>query len=218
MGWFEGFGSAVVGVIKKAIMAVILLVVLAALISWGRSNPSQAQATTNKVMGAGASVIGWAADGVTSMTGGQAAEAAGAGGAQVVYIHNAAPLRWHVGAAIKVWNKGLTNVQLEAVQECPSDVTCFEVSQVPELPPTEGRLTLGKTHTFINKRIDFNGAAVGQVPARSLAVSACHELGHALGAEHRTVATSCMDKVIGPGVSTRPDKADFAKVNDKFGH
>src|SRR6185312_4264774 len=210
-------GEGVVHFLMKVLVAIFLLVIIAATISWARSSPSQAQATTNKVIGAGASTIGWAADGITSMTGGSAAEAAGAGGVQVVMVENTAPLRWHVGGAIKAWNRGLTNVQLKA-GDCQDGLKCIKVSQVSYLAPEDGRLVLGRTNTFFGLSIRFNGAAVKQVPARSLAVSACHELGHALGAGHRDVATSCMDKVIGPGVSTRPDKADFAKVNDKYGH
>lgn len=212
--------SEIVHALWKVLAAILLIVVIAATISWARSNPSQAQATTNKVMGAGASVIGWAADGVTGMTGGSAAEAEGAGGAggtEVVMVQNTAPLRWKVGGAIRAWNRGLTTVQLKA-GDCQDGLRCIKVSQVSELPPQDGRLVLGRTRTLFGLSISFNGAAVKQVPARNLAVAACHELGHALGAEHRTVKSSCMDAVIGAGVSTRPDATDFATVNKKFGH
>ncbi|HEX7996240.1 MAG TPA: hypothetical protein VF506_20155 [Streptosporangiaceae bacterium] len=218
MGWLTGIGDAIKGVLKSAIVIVFLFLVLGLIVGWSQRNKPQAQATTDKVMTAIASGIGWGADGITNMTGGSAAEAAGAGGVEVIYVKNEAPLRWHVGGAIKVWNKGLTNVKLQAVQECPTDGTCIKIRQVSELPPQDGRMVLGRTSTFFGTTIRFNGAAVGHVPARSLAVAACHELGHALGAEHRTVTSSCMDAVIGPGVSTRPDATDYAKVNDKYGH
>ncbi len=222
MGWLEGFGAAIVGGIRKLIVAVILLIVLAALIHWGRNNSGQAQATSDKVMGAVASGIGWAADGVTGMTGGQAATT----GPEVIYVHNTAPLRWHVGGAIKVWNRGLTNVKLQAVQACPKDGTCFEVSQVPDLPRENGRLVMGRTKTFLTKEIWFNAEAVGQVDPSLFAVAACHELGHALGLDgkelggthgHSASVKSCMHATVTTGVSTRPAKADYAAVNAKYG-
>ena len=223
MGWLEGFGAAIVGGIRKLIVAVILLIVLVALIHWARNNSGQAQATSDKVMGAVASGIGWAADGVTGMTGGQAAEAGGPGdtGAEVIYVQNTAPLRWHVGGAIAIWNKGLTSVQLRA-GDCRDGAQCIKVSQVSDLPDQDGHLVLGRTSRFFGTSIKFNGAAVGQVPARDqaheFAVAACHELGHALGLEHRTSTKTCMNATVTAGVSTRPDAQDYAAVNAEHGH
>lgn len=181
---------------------------------WAFNNPAKFTAVAGSWGNAAASVAITTGDWVAQKAGGSAATT----GPEVIYVHNEAPNRWHVGAAIRVWNKGLTNVQLQAVAECPSDGTCFEVSQVSELPPTDGRLTLGKTHTFINKSIEFNGAAVGHVSPALFPVAACHELGHALGAEHSASMKSCMHASVAAGVSTRPAKADYAAVNDKYGH
>jgi len=150
--------------------------------------------------------------------GAKAGGSAATTGPEVIYVQNSAPNRWHVGAAIRVWNKGLTNVQLQAVQTCPSDGTCFKVSQVSELPRDNGRLVLGRTSTFLTKSIRFNGAAVREVPAALLWVAACHEVGHALGAEHSASMKSCMHATVSAGVSTRPDKADYAAVNAKYGN
>ncbi|HEX7995212.1 MAG TPA: matrixin family metalloprotease [Streptosporangiaceae bacterium] len=194
----------------------LLIFVMAGIVAsfhWATNNQDQAQATGDSVIGAGAAGIQAAANGFKNFVGGSAAEA---GGVQVIMVQNEAPLRWHVGGAMRVWNAGLTNVQLKA-GDCVDGLQCIKISQVSDLPPQDGRMVLGRTSTFFGTSIRFNGAAVGHVPARSLAVAACHELGHALGAEHRTVTSSCMDAVIGPGVSTRPDKTDYAKVNDKYG-
>ena len=218
MNGLQGLGAAIVKFLWKIAVAIILVVFVAALVSWARGNPRQAQATTNKVMNAGASVIGWAADGVTGMTGGQAAEA-GPGGPQVIYVQSEAPGYWGVGQAIKTWNKGLTNVQLKA-GDCVEGATCITVSQVSELPDEDGRMVLGKTTSFfgMSPSIRFNGAAVHHVRTPLLSVAACHELGHALGLKHRTTMNSCMHATVTTGVSKRPDAQDYAAVNDKYGN
>jgi len=210
-------GENFVHFLVKVFVAILLLVVIAATISWARSNPRQAQATTNKVLNAGASTIGWAADGITGMTGGQAAEAGGAAGREVIYVQSEAPGYWHVGGAVKAWNKGLTAVQLK-LGDCQDGARCIKVSQVSELPDQDGHMVLGRTTNFFSTSVKFNGAAVGQVPASWLKVAACHELGHALGLKHRTVRASCMDATVGAGVSSKPDKTDYAAVNAEYGH
>lgn len=209
-------GENVVGFLGKVLIAIFLLVVIAATITWARGNPAQAQATTNKVMTAGASVIGWAADGVTGMTGGSAGQAATTG-PETIWVDSKAPAGWHVAQAVATWNKGLTTVKLR-VGRCVDGEKCIHVSQVSYLAPEGGRLTLGRTSTFFGLSVKFNKAAVGQVPASFFQVAACHELGHALGAGHNPSRGSCMHATIGVGVPARPDATDFATVNAKYGH
>ena len=214
---FERWGDGAVGFLKKAILAVLLVFVLAAVVTWGRSNPTQAQATTNKVMTAGASVIGWAADGVTNLTGGSAGQAATAG-PETIWVDSTAPAGWHVRQAVLTWNKGLTTAKLR-LGPCREGAECIHVKQVGYLAPSDGRLTLGRTSSFFGSSptIRLNADAIGQVPASVFQVAACHEIGHALGVEHNPSTASCMHATIGAGVPARPDAADFAAVNAKHG-
>jgi hypothetical protein len=222
-----------IGGLKAAAWQVLAFLVAVFLIigafTWAFNNKNTATSVAGAVGNAAASVVIASADWVAKQAGGSAATAGEAAttGPEVIYVHNTAPNRWHVGAAIRVWNKGLTNVKLKAVQACPSDGTCFEVSQVSELPREDGRLVMGRTKTFLSKEILFNAQAVGQVDPSLYAVAACHELGHALGLDgrelggthgHSTSMKSCMHATVSAGVSTRPDKADYAAVNAKYGN
>jgi len=215
MGWLEGFGAAIVGGIRKLIVAVILLIVLAALIHWARNNSGQAQATSDKVMGAVASGIGWAADGVTGMTGGQAAHD-GPGGVETIWVENTAPNRWHVGAAIRAWNKGLVGVRLKA-GPCQPGAQCIRVTQERlDTPPGES-LLLGQTRGWLDKSVHLNSAAVNHVSASHFVYASCHELGHALGVPHNASKASCMfESAAGAALSPAPE--DYAAVNAEYGH
>jgi hypothetical protein len=208
----------IVDKLKKAAWGVLGVLVAVFLVvgffTWASNNQAQFTRVASSAGNAAANVAVTTFDWISAKAGGSAATT----GPEVIYVQNDAPLRWHVGAAIKVWNKGLTNVQLQAVQTCPSDGICFKVSQVSELPRENGRLVMGRTSTLFGKSIRFNGEVVGQVNPALFPVAACHELGHALGAEHSTSMKSCMHATVSAGVSTRPDKADYAAVNAKYGN
>jgi len=215
MNRLQGFGGAIVSFLWKIAAAVVLIVLIAALISWAKSNPRQAQATTNKVMTAGASVIGWAADGVTGMTGGQAAHD-GPAGVETIWVENTAPARWQVGRAIKVWNKGLVGVQLEA-GPCQPGAQCIKVTQERlDTPPGES-LLLGQTRGWLNKSIHLNSAAINHVSPKHLKYASCHEFGHALRVPHSASKGSCMFPSAA-GAALAPAAADFAAVNAQYGH
>jgi len=215
MNGLQGLGAAIVKFLWKIAVAIILLVFVAALVSWARGNPRQAQATTNKVMNAGASVIGWTADGITGMTGGQAAHD-GPAGVETIWVENTAPLRWQVGRAIKVWNKGLVGVQLKA-GPCQPGAQCIKVTQERlDTPPGES-LLLGQTRGWMNKSVHLNSAAVNHVPASHFAYASCHEVGHALRVPHNASKASCM-YASAAGAALSPAPEDYAAVNAEYGH
>jgi hypothetical protein len=220
-GFFERLkaaGAAAVGVVGKVIVVIILLIFAGALVNWSHSHPKQSQATTDKVITAGASAISWAADGITGATGGSAATAEGVSTADTVWVENKAPGYWPVAQAVAAWNKGLTSVQLK-VGACRDGALCIRVSEASYLPEGDnGGATLGRTTQFLvgAPSVKFNREAAHRVPRSFLAVAACHELGHALGQPHREARTTCMQPVVGHGVPARPDKVDFADVNKRY--
>jgi hypothetical protein len=221
MGFFDRLkaaGGAVVGFMGKVIVVILLVIAAGALVNWSHSHPKQSQATTDKVITAGASSIGWAADGITGATGGSAATVKGVSAADTIWVENKAPGYWPVAKAVAAWNKGLTSVQLK-VGACQDGALCIRVSEVSYLPEGDnGGATLGRTTQFLfgAPSVKFNREAAHQVPKSFLAVAACHELGHALGQPHREARTTCMQPVVGHGVPARPDKDDFADVNKRY--
>lgn len=155
-----------------------------------------------------------------STSGGQAATA----GPQTIWVENTAPNRWQVGRAIKVWNEGLTTVQLKG-GKCHSGAECIKVTQEKVFTPEGESLVLGKTSTWFGRKIRLNSDAVGQVPGSAYAYTSCHELGHALGLNgdelgghdgHSTSKRSCMFPSAA-GAWTKPAKADFDAVNSQPG-
>jgi len=208
-------GENVVGFLGKVLIAIFLLVVIAATITWARTNPTQAQATTNKVMTAGASTIGWAADGITGMTGGSAAHEGGVA-TETIWVENTAPARWQVGRAIRAWNKGLVGVQLKP-GPCQSGSPCIKVKQEALVTPAGESLILGRTSTFFGTTVRFNSAAVNHVSASHFAYASCHEFGHALHVPHSASKGSCMFPSAA-GAALAPAAADFAAVNAQYGH
>lgn len=212
MGWIENAFSVAVRVLWKIAIFVVGLVIIGALVHWGQNNPAQAQSTTDKVMTAGASTVGWAADGVTSMTGGDAAHE-GTASMETIWVQSTAPARWQVNRAIMVWNRGLTGVQLKA-GECQSGSQCIKVSQGQVYTPKGESLILGKTSTWFGKKIKFNSDAVGRVTVSDMAYTSCHELGHALGVPHSASKLSCMYPSA-KGAAGRPAQADFDAVNSR---
>lgn len=219
-GFFERLkaaGGAVVGFMGKVIVVILLLIVAGGVVSWKNNHPKQAQATTDSLITAGASTINWAADAVTSATGGSAVTAEGP--ADIIWVENKAPGYWPVAKAVATWNKGLTSVQLK-VGECRSGQLCIHVSEVPNLSFGEsGGVTLGRTtQPFLvgSPAVRFSREGAHHVPRSFLAVAACHELGHALGQEHRSARTTCMQPVVGHGVPALPDNQDFAEVNKRY--
>jgi hypothetical protein len=220
-GFFERLkaaGGAVVGFMGKVIVVIILLIIAGGVVSWKHNHPKQAQATTDSLMTAGASTITWASNAVTSATGGSAATVKGVSAADTIWVENKAPGYWPVAKAVAAWNKGLTSVQLK-VGACRDGALCIRVSEASYLPEGDnGGATLGRTTQFLfgAPSVKFNREATHRVPRSFLAVAACHELGHALGQEHRDARTTCMQPVVGRGVPARPDADDFADVNKRY--
>ena len=107
----EKFFGGLVKAGWKALLLVFVIVAIAASVHWAQHNSNQAQATGDKVIGAAASGIGWAADSFTNMTGGSADTVRGSGG-RLIWVQDEAPGYWPVRQAVANWNKGLTTVHL----------------------------------------------------------------------------------------------------------
>lgn len=207
----EGWG-------RSAVKLLLYAALIFGLFTFITTQPNTSKQVVSHVANAAAAVTISTADWVAAKAGGGAATAqAATTGPQVIYVQNEAPLRWHVGRAIKLWNAGLTNVQLRA-GDCVSGSQCIKVKQGEVFTPDGQPLRLGQTQKLFGKRITFNAEAVRQhVPASYYMFASCHELGHALGLDHRTVASSCMH-ASAQGAATRPDRTDFANVNNEYGN
>lgn len=215
MDWMEKAAGAIGrGLMRIALALLALGVVIGVFVYLGNN-----QRQFNRVVDAGGyagtsllvSTLTWIGDKAGGGSTGQAATA----GPETIWVENKAPARWPVRQAVAQWNRGLTTVQLR-IGKCPADAECIKVSQTSLVRDAGQPLVLGVTSTLFGKRVKLNAAAVGHVPASYLAFSTCHELGHALGLEHRASRGSCMFPSAA-GASTRPDRADYVAVNEKHG-
>ena len=184
--------------------------------TWMTNNTDRFTAVASSWGNAASTVAVTTGDWVTEKASGDAATA-DVSEAKVVWVENKAPARWPVRRAVATWNKGLTAVQLK-VGKCQPGAGCIKVAEASYLAPNDGGVTLGKTTRLFGTSVRFNRDAVHRVPAAYLAVSTCHELGHALGLKHRAAKTTCMNATVGTGSVSRPDATDFASVNAKYGH
>jgi Matrixin len=211
-----------IGGLKAAAWQVLAFLVAVGLIigffTWAFNNKQTFTAVAGSVGNAGASVVIGTADWIAEQAGGSptSSNAAHAGPETIWVEKDASAVRWPVGRAVVEWNRGLTSVKLR-VGKCHDGAECIKVSQAELYTPEGQSLVLGKTQTLFGKRVKLNAAAVGHVPASYLQFAACHELGHALGLEHRSALTSCMH-ASAKGAATRPDRTDFARVNAEYGH
>lgn len=209
-----------IGGLKAAAWQVLAFLIALGLIigffTWAFNNKNTFTAVAGSVGNAAASVVISTADWVATQAGGSASSAQAATvGPEVIYVENTAPVRWQVGRAIRVWNAGLTSVQLKA-GKCVDGSPCIKVSQAAVYTPNGQPLRLGQTSRLFGTRVKLNTAAVSHVPGSFYAFASCHELGHALGLEHSASKRSCMF-ASAAGAWTKPGANDFAAVNAQYG-
>jgi hypothetical protein len=115
--------------------------------------------------------------------------------------------RWPVAAAAEKWDNDNPTDYRYTTTPCPAGAQCVVVQQKELAAPAVGTTATAFSGTAIVSAaivLDTTFGKTGSAARRRNVV--CHELGHALGLQHRTGTTSCMS----PYVSDQryPDKVD----------
>ncbi len=126
-----------------------------------------------------------------------------------IYVSDATGSRWPVGTAARTWSDR-TDVTLRyTTGGCRPGYPCVRVREQRNCSADwVGRTSYGSRSV---RRVALNNCGTGGYSDAERRSLVCHELGHALGLDHRRSLGSCM--ATAHGASVYPDAHDVQLVN-----
>jgi hypothetical protein len=122
-----------------------------------------------------------------------------------------APL-WPVSAAAERWDDDNPVDYRYTTKPCPTGSQCVTVRQAELASPTVGATVIGRVGTDIRSATVTLDTTFGRTNSNARRRNVvCHELGHALGLQHRTATSSCLTSYAAS--QQYPDATDIKNLN-----
>jgi hypothetical protein len=147
----------------------------------------------------------------------------GLGTAQAYFVDHTGA-NWPVSTSTYKWNEAV-RPRSYYVTSCPSSsLHCIHVREYTNATAPSGCagafgctfVPVGAGNHFGNVRVYLNNTTVNT--AYQHRKTTCHELGHALGLDHRFTNDSCMTQGASPPISRFPDAHDFNGLAALYNH
>ncbi|MGX6607701.1 matrixin family metalloprotease [Micromonosporaceae bacterium Da 78-11] len=137
---------------------------------------------------------------------------------QIYFVDHTGSL-WPVTTSTYKWNEA-KGVDSYYVSSCPSSrLHCVDVREYNADDGNYGvtYLSWSGVH-YTSVRVTLNNRNATNATQRRK--TTCHELGHVLGLEHRTVSSSCLrsGNAVTLNISLVPDAHDFTALHDLYAH
>lgn len=126
---------------------------------------------------------------------------------RTVYVEDTSSAAWPVGRAAATWS-ARTDVRL-VYGRCRDGAGCIRVRDTRWCDPDVYAETARQSRRV--RVVTFDACDAGRLSARERRSTACHELGHALGLDHRRPLGSCMAEPL--EASAYPDAHDVRVLN-----
>jgi hypothetical protein len=119
---------------------------------------------------------------------------------------------WPVSAAAERWDNDNPVDYRYTTTPCPAAAQCVIVRQAELASPTVGLTVLGRVGTDIRSATVTLDTTFGRTTTNARRRNVvCHELGHALGLQHRTATSSCLTSYAAN--QQYPDATDIKNLN-----